>query len=63
MQPGHDPIIGQVPGGQRFMEEPLPNHPTGSERSKLEGVPVFVTPRATAYFFLPSIPAITDVLG
>lgn len=60
---GHDPIIGQAGGGPRFMDEPVPNYPTGVQRSTLPLARQFVTPRAGLYLFVPSISALTGPLS
>jgi Dyp-type peroxidase family len=55
--PGHDPIIGQA-GGQRDMDEPIPNYPTGNVRSNLTLPNQFVESTGAAYFFMPSLSAL-----
>jgi hypothetical protein len=61
--PGFDPIIGQAAaGGDRMMDEPVPNYPTGDRRSTLDAPHQFVVLTAAAYFFVPSITAIRTVL-
>ncbi|MFH5926504.1 Dyp-type peroxidase [Roseomonas xinghualingensis] len=55
--PGHDPIIGQV-NGQRQMDEPVPNYPTGNVRSQAELNEQFVHATAGSYFFMPSVSAL-----
>ncbi len=60
---GHDPIIGQAGGAARFMDEPVPNYPTGLQRSTLHLARQFVTPRAGVYLFVPSISALTGPLS
>jgi deferrochelatase/peroxidase EfeB len=63
VDPGFDPIIGQSQGGSaRHMDEPVPNYPTGSERSTLNMPNPFVVPTAGAYFFVLSISALRAVL-
>ena len=61
--PGWDPIIGQaMGGGPRFMDEPVPNWPLGNRRSRLDLPEQFVIPTAAAYFFMPSLTALRNVL-
>jgi Dyp-type peroxidase family len=61
--PGIELIIGQaVAGGDRMMDEPVPNYPTGDRRSTLDALHQFVVPTAAAYFFVPSITAVRTVL-
>jgi Dyp-type peroxidase family len=61
--PGIDPIIGQAPGnGPREMDEPYPNYPAGSRRTTLTIPKEFVELTAAAYFFMPSITALRNVL-
>jgi Dyp-type peroxidase family len=63
--PGWDPIIGQASGGgyaHRFMDEPAPNWPSGNRRSRLDLPEPFVVPTAAAYFFMPSLTALRNVL-
>jgi Dyp-type peroxidase family len=58
VRPGWDPIIGAAPAGaSRFMDEPAPNR-----RSRLELAQSFVIPTAAAYFFMPSLTALRNVL-
>lgn len=59
--PGHDLIIAQV--DDRFMDEPISNHPMGDTRSKLEGTSQFVHSRGAAYFFMPSLSALANGLA
>jgi Dyp-type peroxidase family len=61
--PGFDLIIGQAAGGgDRMMDEPVPNYPTGDKRSTLDAPHQFVVLTAGAYFFVPSITALRTVL-
>jgi Dyp-type peroxidase family len=63
---GFDPIIGQNggPGGRaRTTDEPVPNYPTGNQRSTLNEPTDFIIPTAGAYFFVPSIDAIENELS
>lgn len=62
---GLDPIIGQnIPPAQRIgMDEPLPNYPTGNQRSQLNQPTAFVVPTGGAYFFVPSISALQQQLS
>lgn len=60
---GHDPIIGQAGGSPRFMDEPVPNYPTGQQRSTLQLARQFVTPRAGIYLFVPSVSAMESTLS
>jgi Dyp-type peroxidase family len=61
--PGHDPIIGQAPGGgDRVMDEPAPNYPAGNRRTSLEIPEEFVKLTAAAYFFMPSLSALRTAL-
>ena len=57
VKPGHDVIIGQV-NGPRFMDEPIPNYPTGNTRSTLNVAHPFVVSTAGVYLFVPSLPAL-----
>jgi deferrochelatase/peroxidase EfeB len=61
---GIDPIIGQAkpPAVARTTDEPIPNYPTGSAISTLNLAQSFVVPTGGAYFFVPSIQAIHEVL-
>jgi Dyp-type peroxidase family len=70
---GFDPIIGQNAGVNpnagdpqpraRFTDEPVPNYPTGTVRSTLVEPNDFVVPTAAAYFFIPSIEALSNELS
>lgn len=61
--PGFDPIVGQAAGGgERFMDEPVPNYPAGNRRSTLDMPEPFVVLTAAAYFFMPSLTALRTVL-
>lgn len=61
--PGFDPIISQAAaGGVRTMDEPAPNYPSGNRRSRLDMPEPFVIPTAAAYFFMPSLSALHNVL-
>jgi Dyp-type peroxidase family len=61
--PGIDPIIGQASGGgPRVMDEPAPNYPAGNRRTSLEIPEEFVKLTAAAYFFMPSLSALRNVL-
>lgn len=70
---GFDPIIGQNGGVNpnagdpqpraRFMDEPVPNYPTGTVRSTFVEPNDFVVPTAAAYFFIPSIEALSNELS
>jgi Dyp-type peroxidase family len=63
---GFDPLIGQNNGANgraRFMDEPVPNYPTGNTRSTLNEPNDFIIPTAAAYFFVPSIDAIENELS
>lgn len=61
--PGWDPIIGQaLSGGARTMDEPYPNYPAGNRRTALDMPHEFVVLTAAAYFFMPSITALRNVL-
>jgi Dyp-type peroxidase family len=61
--PGFDLVIGQAAGGgDRMMDEPVPNYPTGDRRSTLDAQHPFVILTAAAYFFVPSITAVRTVL-
>ena len=57
IQPGHDPILGHM-GAARVMDEPVPNYPVGNVRSTLNLPDAFVIPKAGAYLFVPSLPAL-----
>ena len=62
--PGFDPIIGQNrEGGRRFMDEPAPNYPYGNRRTALEMPEEFVVLTGAAYFFMPSIRALRNLLN
>ena len=62
--PGFDPIIGQAEGGgERVMDEPIPNYPTGNQSSTLDAPQQFVILTAAGYFFVPSITALRMVLS
>jgi deferrochelatase/peroxidase EfeB len=62
--PGIDPIIGQNrEGGRRVMDEPAPNYPYGNRRTTLEIPEEFVVLTAGAYFFMPSIKALRNLLN
>jgi Dyp-type peroxidase family len=62
---GFDPIIGQngLPNRARTTDEPAPNYPTGNLRSTLNEPSDFIIPTAAAYFFVPSIEALTNELS
>jgi Dyp-type peroxidase family len=61
--PGYDPIIGQAPeGGPRVIDEPVPSYPGGNRRTSLEMPEQFVVLTAAAYFFMPSLSALRNVL-
>jgi Dyp-type peroxidase family len=60
---GFDPIIGQHQTDPRTTDEPIPNYPTGSQRSTLVMTKNFIVPKAGAYFFVPSISALTHELS
>lgn len=60
VRPGHDPIIGQVADNQRTMDEPIPNYPVGDQRSALGMTQRFVNATGAAYFFMPSISALSS---
>ena len=62
---GFDPLIGQKSGNDRvrFMDEPVPNYPSGDVRSKLDQPRDFVIPTGGGYFFMPSISALTRELS
>ncbi len=60
---GFDPVIGQQGTNPRTMDEPFPNYPTGSQRSTLVMIQNFIVPKAGAYFFVPSISALTHELS
>ena len=62
---GFDPIIGQTDlnARSRFLDEPVPNYPTGNVRSTLTMPSDFVIPTAAGYFFVPSIDAMKTVLS
>jgi Dyp-type peroxidase family len=63
VMPGYDPIVGQAPGeGVRVMDEPAPNYPAGNRRTSLEIPEEFVKLTAAAYFFMPSLSALSNVL-
>jgi Dyp-type peroxidase family len=63
VMPGFDPIIGRAPGGgARVMDEPAPNYPAGNRRTSLEIPEEFVKLTAAAYFFMPSLSALRNVL-
>jgi Dyp-type peroxidase family len=61
---GVDPVIGQnVPGTDRVgMDEPVSNYPVGNVRSTLQEPQAFVIPTGGAYFFVPSISALLNIL-
>jgi hypothetical protein len=65
---GFDPIIGQNTNqkGQpqpRISDEPVPNYPTGNQRSTLNEPQNFIVPTGGAYFFVPSIAALENELS
>jgi Dyp-type peroxidase family len=60
---GFDPVIGQQQTNPRTTDEPFPNYPTGSQRSTLVMTQNFIVPKAGAYFFVPSISALTNELS
>ena len=61
--PGFDPIIGQANvRGPRSMDEPVSNYPSGNIPSTLEMPNPWVVLTAAAYFFVPSITALREVL-
>jgi Dyp-type peroxidase family len=60
---GFDPVIGQRQTNPRTTDEPFPNYPTGSQRSTLVMTQNFIVPKAGAYFFVPSISALTHELS
>lgn len=68
---GFDPLIGQNGGlnpgdplpRNRFMDEPVANYPQGNARSTLQEPTDFIIPTAGAYFFAPSIEAMTNELS
>ena len=60
---GVDPFIGQRPGARLHMDEPVPNHPTGTLRTELVLNTRYVTPRAALYLFVPSISALEGRLS
>jgi Dyp-type peroxidase family len=62
---GFDPIIGQnaLPNRARTTDEPVPNYPTGNVHSTLNEPGDFIIPTAAAYFFVPSIEALTNELS
>jgi Dyp-type peroxidase family len=62
--PRFDPIIGQDrEGGRRFMDEPAPNYPYGNRRTTLEIPEESVLLTGAAYFFMPSIKALRNLLN
>jgi len=62
---GFDPIIGQngAPSRARTTDEPVPNYPTGNVRGTLNEPADFIVPTAAAYFFVPSMEALTNELS
>jgi Dyp-type peroxidase family len=61
--PHFDPIIGQAPAGERrSMDEPVSNYPGGDTTSTLDIPQPWVVLTAAAYFFVPSITALREVL-
>ncbi|MGF9567543.1 Dyp-type peroxidase [Neorhizobium sp. BT27B] len=56
--PGHDPLIGQVAGDLRVVDELVPNYPTGNTRSSINITQRFVQATGAGYFFMPSIAAL-----
>jgi Dyp-type peroxidase family len=61
--PGFDPIIGQADAGlPRSMDEPVQNYPAGNTPSTLNMPNPWVVLTAAAYFFVPSIEALREVL-
>jgi Dyp-type peroxidase family len=60
---GFDPVIGQQQTNPRTTDEPFPNYPTGRQRSTLVMTENFIVPKAGAYFFVPSISALTHELS
>lgn len=70
---GFDPLIGQNGGAKanpgdpaprdRFMDEPVPNYPTGNVHSTLKETQDFIIPTAAGYFFVPSIEALKKELS
>ena len=62
--PGFDPIIGQNrEGGRRFMDEPAANYTYGNRRTRLEIPEEFVMLTGAAYFFMPSIRALRNLVN
>lgn len=57
--PGHDPLIGQVAGDARVMDELVPNYPIGNTRSTSNIAQRFVQATGAGYFFMPSIAALS----
>jgi Dyp-type peroxidase family len=61
--PGFDPIIGQADvQAPRSMDEPVSNYPAGNTPSTLVMPNPWVVLTAAAYFFVPSITALREVL-
>jgi len=61
---GQDPLIGQSPHpGAKTTDEPVPNYPVGAARSTLNEAQPFVVPTGAAYFFVPSIAALSTDLA
>ncbi len=61
--PHFDPIIGQASAGEpRSMDEPVSNYPAGDTTSTLVMPNPWVVLTAAAYFFVPSITALREVL-
>jgi len=61
--PGFDPIIGQADVRlPRSMDEPVANYPAGNTPSTLNMPNPWVVLTAAAYFFVPSITALREVL-